>query len=44
VSVYKRGDVWWYKFVFNGQVIRESAKTNSKNRRGGSGESAAAGD
>ncbi len=30
MSLYKRGDVWWYKFVFNGQVIRESAKTNSK--------------
>ena len=30
MSLYKRGDVWWYKFCFNGQVIRESAKTNSK--------------
>ncbi|HEY1470884.1 MAG TPA: tyrosine-type recombinase/integrase [Candidatus Acidoferrum sp.] len=30
MSLYKRGDVWWYKFIFNGQVIRESAKTNSK--------------
>ena len=30
VSLYKRGDVWWYKFWFNGQAIRESAKTNSK--------------
>jgi len=30
VSVYRRGDVWWYKFWFNGQLIRETAKTNSK--------------
>jgi integrase len=30
VSVYKRGDVWWYKFRFAGQVIRESSKSKSK--------------
>jgi integrase len=30
MSQYKRGDVWWYKFQFNGQAIRESAHTNSK--------------
>jgi integrase len=30
VSVYKRGDVWWYKFRFAGQVIRESTKSESK--------------
>jgi hypothetical protein len=30
MSVYKRGQTYWYKFVFEGQVIRESAKTNSK--------------
>jgi integrase len=30
MSVYRRGEVWWYKFRFNGQVIRESADTNSK--------------
>jgi hypothetical protein len=30
MSVYKRGEVWWYKFRFNGQVIRESANTGSK--------------
>ncbi len=30
MSVYKRGDVWWYKFRFAGRMIRESAKTNSK--------------
>jgi integrase len=30
MSVYKRGDVWWFKFRFSGQMVRESAKTNSK--------------
>ena len=30
MSVYKRGDVWWYKFRFAGQVIRESSKSESK--------------
>jgi integrase len=30
VSVYKRGNVWWYKFKFNGQDIRDSAKTGDK--------------
>ena len=30
MSVYKRGDVWWYKFRFAGQVIRESSKSNSR--------------
>jgi integrase len=30
VSVYKRGDVWWYKFRFAGQMIRESSKSESK--------------
>ena len=30
MSVYKRGDVWWYKFRFAGQVIRESSKSESR--------------
>jgi hypothetical protein len=30
MSVYKRGDVWWFKFRFAGQVIRESSKSKSK--------------
>lgn len=30
MSLYKRGDVWWYKFRFAGQVIRESSKSDSK--------------
>jgi integrase len=30
MSVYKRGDVWWYKFRFANRPIRESAKTASK--------------
>ncbi len=30
MSLYRRGDVWWYKFWFNGQLIRESSKSASK--------------
>lgn len=30
MGVYKRGEVWWFKFRFENQVIRESAKTSSK--------------
>jgi integrase len=30
MSVYRRGGVWWYKFHFAGQVIRESSKSQSK--------------
>ena len=30
MSVYLRGETWWYKFKFAGQTIRESAKTASK--------------
>ena len=30
MSLYKRGNVWWYKFLFTGQLIRESARTNSR--------------
>jgi len=30
VSLYRRGDVWWYKFRFAGQMIRETSKSNSK--------------
>lgn len=28
--LYRRGDVWWYKFRFAGQVFRESTKAKSK--------------
>jgi integrase len=30
MSVYRRGKVWWYKFKFAGQEIRESSKSDSK--------------
>jgi integrase len=30
MSLYKRGDVWWFKFRFAGQIIRESSKSASK--------------
>ncbi len=29
VSVFKRGEVWWYKFYYANKLIRESAKTSS---------------
>src|SRR5262245_51282308 len=31
MAVYKRGDVYWFEFVFNGRRIRRS--TNQSNRR-----------
>src|SRR5437764_15344466 len=30
MAVYRRGEVWWYKFRFANRIIRESAKTASK--------------
>jgi integrase len=30
MSVFQRGSVWWYKFKFLGQSIRESSKSRSK--------------
>jgi hypothetical protein len=30
MSLYKRGDVWWYKFWFSGQLIRESSKSGAR--------------
>jgi integrase len=29
MAIYKRGDVYWYKFMWNGRHIRESAKTGN---------------
>src|SRR5216110_845551 len=30
MAVYKRGKIWWYKFVWNGKPIRQSAKQTNK--------------
>ncbi len=30
MSLYKRGDKWWFKFRFAGQMVRESSKSESK--------------
>ncbi len=30
MAVYKRGEVWWYEFVFRGQRIRESSAAKNK--------------
>ena len=29
MSVYKRGDVYWYKFMWNGKLVRESTKQSN---------------
>jgi integrase len=30
MAVYKRGKIWWYKFNWNGETIRESTKQSNK--------------
>ena len=30
MAVYKRGNVWWYKFTYRGELIRESTKQGNK--------------
>jgi integrase len=30
MSTYKRGGVWWYRFKFEGQTIRESSRSSSR--------------
>jgi hypothetical protein len=30
MAVYKRGRVWWYKFTWNGEPIRESTGQTNK--------------
>lgn len=30
MAVFSRGNIWWYKFYFAGQLIRESSKSTSK--------------
>ena len=30
MSLYKRGDVYWYEFRFNGARVQESAQTGNK--------------
>jgi integrase len=30
MAVFKRGNVWWYEFVFRGQRIRESSESSNK--------------
>ena len=32
MSVYKRGETWWFKFRVGGQLVRESSKSKSKTR------------
>ena len=30
MAIYKRGQVYWYKFTFNGEAIRESTRQKSQ--------------
>jgi hypothetical protein len=30
MAIYKRGGVWWYRFVFSGRHIQESTKSTRK--------------
>ena len=30
MAIFPRGKIWWYKFYFTGQQIRESSKSTSK--------------
>jgi hypothetical protein len=30
MAIYKRGDVYWYSFIFAGQRVQESSKSHSK--------------
>jgi hypothetical protein len=30
MSIYKRGKIYWYKFTFNGQAIRESTRQTNQ--------------
>lgn len=34
MSVFQRGDIWWYEFWFTGRRIRESSKPESKTGSG----------
>ena len=33
MSIYKRGKVYWYKFMWNGDVIRESTRQGKSDYR-----------
>ena len=32
MSLYKRGSIYWYKFTFNGEEVRESTRQKNKNK------------
>jgi hypothetical protein len=31
MSIFKRGNVYWYKFMWNGEMVRESTKRGNQN-------------
>jgi hypothetical protein len=32
MSIYKRGSIYWYKFMWNGAIIRESTRQGTTGR------------
>ena len=32
MAIYKRGQIYWYKFTFNGEAIRESTRQKNQVR------------
>ena len=35
MAIYKRGSIYWYKFTFNGEAIRESTQFTTSMRNTG---------
>ena len=31
MSIYKRGKIYWYKFMWNGEMVRESTRQTNQN-------------
>jgi hypothetical protein len=31
MSIFKRGSIYWYKFMWNGEMIRESTRQRNQN-------------
>jgi hypothetical protein len=31
MSIFKRGNVYWYKFMWNGELVRESTRQTNQN-------------
>ena len=31
MSIFKRGNIYWYKFMWNGEMVRESTRQTNQN-------------